>query len=197
MKQNKIYVAVTGGIGSGKSTVIGMIRKMGYPVFSADEISRTIYADPGIQEKIERHFPECISETGIDRAKLSGIVFSDKDRLEMLNSITHPAIMENLFLEMEKSTSVLVFAEVPLLFEEGYERRFDQVIVVLRDRESRIASVQVRDGLSKEEVVARIKNQFDYEKNKIIAHTLIYNDGDLNALYQKVERAINEIKKKI
>lgn len=197
MKQNKIYVAVTGGIGSGKSTVIGMIRKMGYPVFSADEISRTIYADPGIQEKIERHFPECISEMGIDRAKLSGIVFSDKDRLEMLNSITHPAIMENLFLEMEKSTSVLVFAEVPLLFEEGYERRFDQVIVVLRDRESRIASVQVRDGLSKEEVVARIKNQFDYEKNKIIAHTLIYNDGDLNALYQKVERAINEIKKKI
>lgn len=197
MKQNKIYVAVTGGIGSGKSTVIGMIRKMGYPVFSADEISRTIYADPGIQEKIERHFPECISEMGIDRAKLSGIVFSDKDRLEMLNSITHPAIMENLFLEMEKSTSVLVFAEVPLLFEEGYERRFDQVIVVLRDRESRIASVQVRDSLSKEEVVARIKNQFDYEKNKIIAHTLIYNDGDLNALYQKVERAINEIKKKI
>lgn len=197
MKQNKIYVAVTGGIGSGKSTVIGMIRKMGYPVFSADEISRTIYADPGIQEKIERHFPECISEMGIDRAKLSGIVFSDKDRLEMLNSITHPAIMENLFLEMEKSTSVLVFAEVPLLFEEGYERRFDQVIVVLRDRESRIASVQVRDGLSKEDVVARIKNQFDYEKNKIIAHTLIYNDGDLNALYQKVERAINEIKKKI
>lgn len=197
MKQNKIYVAVTGGIGSGKSTVIGMIRKMGYPVFSADEISRTIYADPRIQEKIKRHFPECISEMGIDRAKLSGIVFSDKDRLEMLNSITHPAIMENLFLEMEKSTSVLVFAEVPLLFEEGYERRFDQVIVVLRDRESRIASVQVRDGLSKEEVVARIKNQFDYEKNKIIAHTLIYNDGDLNALYQKVERAINEIKKKI
>ena len=197
MKQNKIYVAVTGGIGSGKSTVIGMIRKMGYPVFSADEISRTIYADPRIQEKIERHFPECISEMGIDRAKLSGIVFSDKDRLEMLNSITHPAIMENLFLEMEKSTSVLVFAEVPLLFEEGYERRFDQVIVVLRDRESRIASVQVRDGLSKEDVVARIKNQFDYEKNKIIAHTLIYNDGDLNALYQKVERAINEIKKKI
>ena len=57
MKQNKIYVAVTGGIGSGKSTVIGMIRKMGYPVFSADEISRTIYADPRIQEKIERHFP--------------------------------------------------------------------------------------------------------------------------------------------
>lgn len=197
MKQNKIYVAVTGGIGSGKSTVIGMIRKMGYPVFSADEISRTIYADPRLQEKIERHFPECISEMGIDRAKLSGIVFSDKDRLEMLNSITHPAIMENLFLEMEKSTSVLVFAEVPLLFEEGYERRFDQVIVVLRDRESRIASVQVRDGLSKEDVVARIKNQFDYEKNKIIAHTLIYNDGDLNALYQKVERAINEIKKKI
>ena len=197
MKQNKIYVAVTGGIGSGKSTVIGMIRKMGYPVFSADEISRTIYADPRIQEKIERHFPECISEMGIDRAKLSGIVFSDKDRLEMLNSITHPAIMENLFLEMEKSTSVLVFAEVPLLFEEGYERRFDQVIVVLRDRESRIASVQVRDSLSKEEVVARIKNQFDYEKNKIIAHTLIYNDGDLNALYQKVERAINEIKQKI
>lgn len=197
MKQNKIYVAVTGGIGSGKSTVIGMIRKMGYPVFSADEISRTIYADPRIQEKIKRRFPECISEGGIDRAKLSGIVFSDKDRLEMLNSITHPAIMENLFLEMEKSTSVLVFAEVPLLFEEGYERRFDQVIVVLRDRESRIASVQVRDGLSKEEVVARIKNQFDYEKNKIIAHTLIYNDGDLNALYQKVERAINEIKKKI
>ncbi len=197
MKQNKIYVAVTGGIGSGKSTVIGMIRKMGYPVFSADEISRTIYADPRIQEKIKRRFPECISEMGIDRAKLSGIVFSDKDRLEMLNSITHPAIMENLFLEMEKSTSVLVFAEVPLLFEEGYERRFDQVIVVLRDRESRIASVQVRDGLSKEEVVARIKNQFDYEKNKIIAHTLIYNDGDLNALYQQVERAINEIKKKI
>ena len=97
MKQSKRYIAVTGGIGSGKSTVARLIGAMGYPVFSADAAARDIYSDPCVLAEVRRQFPACIRGGEVDRKALADVVFSDKAALRALDSITHPAIMRRLW----------------------------------------------------------------------------------------------------
>ena len=189
----KMYVAVTGGIGSGKSTVIKMIGERGFHVYSADEAARNIYDDPLVKAKVRTVFPECFSGDVPDRKKLAEEMFADRNKLEQLNGITHPAIMEKLFVRAESDSDRVIFFEIPLLFESGYEGRFDKVIVVMRDKSLRINSVMRRDGLSEEQVKARIANQIDYEKIQKNAHTIIYNNGDLPSLRNRVNGILDEI----
>ena len=195
MKRNngKTYIAVTGGIGSGKSTVMRMIEGMGFPVLSADAAARNIYDEPDVRSAAEKAFPDCFEGGVLDRKKLAERVFSDKEKLALLDSITHPAVMKKLFAEAERARGDYVFFEVPLLFEGGYEGLFDHVIVVLRDRAERIAAVVLRDGLSEKEVAARINNQAEHEKNCKAGHTVICNDGDLPTLQRKVNGAVHDI----
>ena len=89
-----------------------------------------------------------------------------------------------------------MFKEVPLLFEGGYESFYNEVIIVLRDKQKRIQSIIKRDGLTKQEIENRIKNQFNYENNQIFKHTVIYNDGSLIQLERSVKAVVNEIIKK-
>ena len=193
MKQNKKFIAVTGGIGSGKSTVLQMIGEEGFPVFSADAVARGIYEDKDVLEQTRKAFPDCVCGGVVDRKKLAEQVFSDSEKLEKLNSITHPAVMRILRRQMEEADGAAVFAEVPLLFEGNYQNGFDGVIVVLRDEAVRIRAAAERDGVSPEEIAARIKHQFDYEKNPIIGHTLLYNNGDLSDLREQVRRSLEKI----
>lgn len=198
MKQSKkIFIAITGGIGSGKSSVLNIIREMGYSVFSADAIASNIYDDEQVLMNLKSVFPECFTEGRPDRKKLASIVFSDHKKLELLNEITHPKIMEKLFYQMRSATGKIVFAEVPLLFEGGYEKLFDKVLVVMRPLSERINSVCKRDGITEQEVLSRIKNQYDYEKNAPVAHTLIYNTGNISQLYIEVKNAIEQFEKDI
>lgn len=181
MKQSKI--AVTGGIGSGKSAVLHILRSLGMQALSADEEYAAVLKDSSVLEQIDREF-HVVMNGALDRRALSAIVFSNPTALSELNLITHSAIMKRI---LSKMTEPLSFAEVPLLFEGGFAPLFDGVIVVMRDKEARIASVMERSGLKREEVLNRMKNQFDYEKNDLSAHTLIWNDGDLQSLRRKVE----------
>lgn len=196
MRQNKYYVAVTGGIGSGKSEVLKIIHSLGYPVFSADAIAHEIYDDPNVLKKTVQEFPECVVGQRIDRQKLADLVFCDELKRKKLEAITHPAIMQILFHKMEQASSEFVFAEVPLLFEGGYEKDFDAVIVVMRNLETRIRSAAERDKVSEQKIILRIKNQFDYEKNSVSGHTVIYNDGNLLSLTDQVKQVVNEIVRK-
>lgn len=193
MKRNKRFVAITGGIGSGKSAVMQCIARLGYPAFSADAIARNIYDDPDIARRVRAMFPECFDGERIERKKLADIVFSAPEALRRLESVTHPAIMARLFSQMEAAAGPIAFAEVPLLFEGGYEGDFDNVIVVMRDFGARLRAVMERDVCSEPEALARFRNQYDYEKNPPIGHTVVYNDGDLVALNQQVIRVVHEI----
>lgn len=193
MKRNKLYVAVTGGIGSGKSTVLRMIGEAGFPVFSADAIARNIYQDEEVLLQTQQAFPGCIKDGAVNRKKLAELVFSDKEKLQILDAITHPAVMKKLYAQMEQAEGAAAFAEVPLLFEGGYQKDFDRVIVVMRKKGERILAAAKRDGVSAEKIRLRAEHQFDYEKNSIIGHTLIYNDGDLSALRSQVLDVLNEI----
>ena len=192
-ENGKFYTAITGGIGSGKSTVVRMIGKMGFPVFSADKIARDIYRDEKVAQEAAKLFPDCFEGGVADRKKLAAAAFADVEKLKKLDAITHPAIMEKMFALAARAEGEFVFFEIPLLFEGGYEVLFDRVIVVMRDQRARLHAVRMRDGLSEEEILSRIKNQSIYEKIDLSGHTVIYNDGDLSSLQSKVTDAVQEI----
>lgn len=189
-------VAVTGGIGSGKSTVTNVIKKLGYAVISADEVYKNLLND-------SEFFNGVLSSVGVtyngdkkaSLKEVSSIVFSSKEALNKLNNYTHPKIMQKLF-EFNNAQNGVVFNEVPLLFEGGYESFYNKVIIVLRDKQKRIQGIIKRDGLTKQEIENRIKNQFNYENNQIFKHTVIYNDGSLIELERSVKAVVNEIIKK-
>ena len=139
-----IKIAVTGGIGSGKSSVTKIIREKGFPVFSCDEINKQLLTKKDYINRIEKIFPEAVEGGKIIKSRLAEIVFSDETALKKLNSVSHPLIMNELNRQMN-SRKGLVFAEVPLLFEGGYEDLFHKIIVVCREKEQRILSVMQRD----------------------------------------------------
>ncbi len=159
-------IAITGGIGSGKSTVVSILKEWGYIVFSCDEIYREIIQLPSYVEKIASLFPTCVRNGEIDRQILSELIFSDEKNRTALNNVAHPMIMERLDAYMNMSKEEYVFAEVPLLFEGNYERLFDEIIVVMRDKNERILSLEKRDKQSRENIQRRIATQLDYDSRE-------------------------------
>lgn len=162
--RKQIKIAVTGGIGSGKSTVCEIISALGYSVFSCDKINSEIRESADYVEKISAAFPSAVEYGCVNRKILASIVFNNPTALKKLNAITHPLIMKELIMQMDSCEDRLVFSEVPLLFEGGYQDIFDKIIIVSRCEQDRILAVQLRDGLSEEEIKSRIKNQIDYSK---------------------------------
>ena len=190
-------IAITGGIGSGKSTVSEIIRDMGYTVVSADKAySELLLNEEFVKEICELMKISPIENDGrmtIDRKALSAIVFSDKNQLSRLNDFTHPKIMSEIFRRSE-GVEPLFFAEVPLLFEGGYETEFDNVFIVRRRLDLRLLETMKRDGKTEAEVRKVIDNQFDYESNKCGNKSIIIkNDGTIDELKDKVYSAVNAL----
>ena len=191
-------IAITGGIGSGKSLASKYIAEMGYPVVSCDEINRKLWQDPQYMQRIKTLFPFCVKEDKLDKNALKELVFSDKTALASLNKTAHPFIMERLFTAMESNPSDLIFAEVPLLFEENYEKDFDQIIVITRALNERINAVKQRDGLSEEEINNRINAQFDYstlqKRIENLNAFVVNNEGNELALKNKIKQVVAQLK---
>lgn len=193
MTQNNVKIAITGGIGSGKSTVADFIKKQGYAVYSCDEIYTELLQKPGFVKKISDEFGGLILPDGsLDRKKLSKKVFGNSVALKSLNSLTHPAIMEEVLKRC--NGHALTFAEVPLLFEGGYEKFFDGIIIVVREIEDRITSVVQRDNSDRETVISRINSQFDYKNIDFAKYYVLHNDGNLPELEQKTLELLKKIK---
>jgi len=193
----KYRVAITGGIGSGKSTVGRYIAEAGFPVYSCDEIYKQLYNTPNYQRELEATFPSCVVEGKVDKALLSSLVFSDPQALQKLNALAHTRIMQTLEQEMEQTKSGIVFAEVPLLFEGGYETLFDTVVIVLRDREQRVSSIIDRDKLERSTAEKRLSNQIDYDDSNRIAdfqekgYYLIQNNQSRSDLKNQTEKILS------
>lgn len=190
-------IAITGGIGSGKSTVSEIIRKMGYVVVSADKVySELLLNEDFVKEICELMNISPIEKDGritIDRKALSALVFSDKTQLSRLNDFTHPRIMDEIFRRSE-GVEPLFFAEVPLLFERGYETEFDNVFVVRRQLDLRLSGTAKRDGKTEAEIRKVIDNQFDYEGNKSgYKPIIIENNGTIQELETEVSEAVKRL----
>ncbi len=190
-------IAITGGIGSGKSTVSEIIRKMGYVVVSADKVySELLLNEDFVKEICELMNISPIEKDGritIDRKDLSALVFSDKTQLSRLNDFTHPRIMDEIFRRSE-GVEPLFFAEVPLLFERGYETEFDNVFIVRRQLDLRLSGTAKRDGKTEAEIRKVIDNQFDYEGNKSgYKSIIIENNGTIQELEAEVSEAVKRL----
>ena len=192
MMQNKnLLIAITGGIGSGKSQVSTLLKRWGYTVYSADEVYAELLSCSEFVKQIHQAVGVEDNSPALNRKAVSNAVFASPEKLAVLNNLTHSKIMERL-MDLSKNKGV-VFNEVPLLFEGGFESFYDKVIVVTRPLDMRVQSVIERDGLTREEVLKRIKNQFDYAKITNTKHTVIVNDLTLQSLEDKVKVALNEI----
>ena len=190
MTPNKI--AVTGGIGSGKSVFCEIVREFGFPVFSCDAINRELWTDEAYLSTLSEQFPDCLTGGSIDKAKLSEKVFSDDEARRRLNALAHPAIIHRLLAHMNACKGPS-FAEVPLLYEGGYEALFDAVIALRRAKESRIAAVEARDGLKREETLARMSRQLDPARLSEKHCLILDNDGDRDALKEKARNALRSL----
>ena len=185
-------IAITGGIGSGKSTVLNLLRNAGYCCFSCDEIYNDLIKDEGYVRKIQSLFPDVVIQGVIDRVRLSEIVFKNTAARKQLNELAHAQIMLRLYNEMNTASALLVFAEIPLLFEGNYQNEFDGVIVVMRDKSTRVNAVCDRDKATKESVEARINAQYDYSallqniENFDVPIYIIENNANYDTLASQV-----------
>ena len=196
--RNFLVIAITGGIGSGKSTVSDIIRSFGYVVYDADRLFGELLSDEKFVSDIYDFLAEkpYYSDNRIvyDREKISAVVFSDRDKLARLNDFTHERVFAEINEIINKHISAApLFFEIPLLFESGSDKSFDNVIVVKRPLTDRIESVRERSGLSGDEILSRIQNQIDYDKTDFNEHTLIINNSDVSDLKVKVKNALDKI----
>lgn len=194
-------IAVTGGIGSGKSVVLRYIQEQGYPTVSCDEIYKEIIDESEYILQIAAIFPSVIKNGKIDRQKLSSIIFASEKKREQLNKIAHPYIMKKVhaFLDSALKNNELAFAEVPLLFENNFEKDFDAVFVIMRSLTDRIHSLVIRDGSSEEESIRKISAQFDYQNKLDLLKDMsnvyiIENDAGVEELQRKIDLKIHHMK---
>ncbi len=191
-----IKVGLTGGIGSGKSTVAKIFQALGYPVYIADTRAKELMVkDSELVSSIKKVFGEDIysSNGTIDRQKLASIVFKDKKALEKLNSLVHPAVKRDFKLWCTRQDSSIVFEEAAILFETGSDKYFDKTILVTASKEERIRRVINRDQTTREAVESRMANQWSQEKKIQLADYIINNEGD-ELVIPQVLKLIQDLK---
>ena len=178
-----LKIGITGGIGSGKSTVCRVFSVMGIPVFEADKVARKLMdTDEEIHEKLVRLFGAAVylPDQTVNRKYLAGIVFKDPSLLTKLNEIVHPVVRKTFFKWCEKQESPYIIHEAAILFESGFYKMMDKTITVVTDENERIQRVMKRDGITLELVKERIRNQWtDNERIKLADFVIGNNDDEL------------------
>ena len=191
-------IGITGGIGSGKSTVSNIIKNNNFPLIDCDEISRELTQnDDAVLSEISRCFGDSVFDDNgnLLRQELANIVFSDSSKKKILEDIVVTRIFEIVRDDLSKHRSLgtkLVFIDAPLLIETGLNRLCDICVLVTADIETRINRVEKRDGISRDRVLERINNQMPESEKKAVADELIDNSGSIDYLNNSVERLINK-----
>ncbi len=173
-----LKIGLTGGIGSGKSTVASIFEVLGIPVYYADtEAKRLMNDNPAIRKSIENNFgKECYVNEQLDRAFLSSIVFTDKKKLALLNEITHPVTIADAEKWMSEQQTPYAIKEAALIFESKSDDRLDYIIGVHASIKTRVARVIKRDQSSEEKVIAIIERQMNEEDKMSLCNFVIDND---------------------
>ena len=190
-------VGITGGIGSGKSTIVRFFELKGIPVFIADTEANILVNTSGkIRKKLTSLLGNDIylSDQTLDRKKLAEYIFNNPDLMERVNSIVHPEVRKHFEKWVKKQTSPYVIYEAAILFETGYYKSVDYTILVTAPEEMRIARVMKRDNVSREKVEKRIVNQWADEEKVKLADYIIKNDNSelllpqLNNLHERMHK---------
>lgn len=174
-----LKVGLTGGIGSGKSTVAKVFEVLGIPVFVSDDAGKwLLQEDPGVRAQVIAAFGEGVYPGGrVDRHALGRLVFRDPERLARLNAIVHPAVRAAFAAWAREQDAPYVVNEAAVLIESGGHTAMDHLVVVTAPEADRIRRVMARDHVDAEHVRARLRNQLSETERTAHADTVIVNDG--------------------
>ncbi|MBS3738641.1 MAG: dephospho-CoA kinase [Psychroflexus sp.] len=187
-----LVVGITGGIGSGKTTVVEIFKKLNVPVYMADKKAKSLMQnDSNLIKRIKKSFGDQSYDINgnLNSTYLSNIVFNDSKKLANLNSIVHPAVRKDFQSWLSQQRAKYVLYESALIFEHEQQDKFDYIILVTAPREVRIKRVQKRDNCSANDVIKRMDNQMD-EEIKIKKADIIIENIKYKELSQKI-RNIN------
>ncbi|MDO5453366.1 MAG: dephospho-CoA kinase [Corynebacterium sp.] len=193
-------IGLTGGIGSGKSTVAALLAEHGFPVVDADQLAREVVepGQPALAELAEAFGQDVLHDDGsLNRPELAARAFVDKEHTELLNSITHPRIRqlrEQRFRQAADAGADAVVYDMPLLVEQGVDKHMDLTVVVDVDVEERIRRLVSTRGLTEEDARRRIAAQVDDAERLAAADVVIDNNGPVEALGEQVEQLVRVIR---
>jgi len=190
-------IGLTGGIGSGKTTIASYFKSLGIPLYIADDEAKAILYTPQAVEEVKKVFTEDVFTDGLpDRAKLAAVVFSDPDKLKVLNGIIHPKVAKHFTAwKKQYENEKFIMREAAILFESGSYKDCDSVILVTAPVEIRIQRVMQRDKVTREKVLERMNNQWSDEKKAALSNYIITNIKLEEAKEQAVEilKILNKI----
>ena len=196
------WLAITGGLGSGKSEVLRILNQMGFPTVSADDLARQAVS-PGSQglTSVTSAFGQNVLNVDgtLDRKKLGEIIFNDSKKRKILEGILHPLIQQMALAAREgykKQGHKIAFYEIPLLFEKNLNANFDAVVVVATSEDNQILRAETRDKLTKSQIADRLKSQIPLSEKVKSADYVIPNDSDKSALEVEVKKCIEWINRK-
>lgn len=186
-----LILGVTGSIATGKSTAVEVFRKAGYPIVDSDQIARRVVepGTPGLQAIVNVFGEEMLNSDGsLNRKALGKLIFSDEKQREKLNQLLAPFLEEAIIGDIQLATkeSDLVIADIPLLYEQGYECHVDQVAVVYIPEFLQVKRLMKRDALTEAEAIQRVKSQESIELKKAKADVVFDNQGTMVQLENQV-----------
>lgn len=173
-----LLVALTGGIGCGKTTVLNQFDSLGIPCFVADQVAGRYYDNPDFLTQIRALFGDSVMlpDGSADKRAIAQIVFSNNDMLQRLNSLIHPRVWADfeLFVQENKQAPYIIF-ESAIAYEYGFDKLVDRVVCVYLEEEERLRRLQLRDHASREQLLARMRNQLSAEEKMMRAHYVVLN----------------------
>jgi dephospho-CoA kinase len=195
-----LNVGLTGGIATGKSTMVRMLAKRGARVIDHDGLVHTLQ-EPGqpVWKRIIEAFGRDIlgADERIDRKKLGSLVFDDEQRRRTLEGIVHPAVLEEAQRQREQickeDEQAIILSDIPLLLEVGMQDRFDLILLVYAPAKVQILRVMKRNKMTRDEAVARLKAQMPIDEKLRLAHVVIRNDGTMQELEKRVDEVWQEL----
>lgn len=201
MSEKKVLmIGITGGIASGKSTVVAMIKEAGYQVIDADQVVHQLQEKGGrLYEALKQAFGnEILKEDGeLNRKKLSEMVFSNPSHMATSSAIQNQIIKEELAAERDQlaQSQTVIFMDIPLLIELGYQDWFDAIWLVYVDAQTQLRRLMARNHLREVDAKKRLSSQLSIEGKSPYASLVIDNSGDMETLRKQVHKALEQLSK--
>ena len=192
-------IGITGSIACGKSTVSNYLKEKGYTIIDADKLGHIALTSDEVKEKLKKSFGlEILENNEVSREKLGKLVFGNDKNLKILNSIVHPYIRKIILQLQEKHRDErLIFLDIALLFEAGFEDLVEKIIVVHVDEKIQLTRLMSRNSLSKEQAMFRIESQMSSKDKSELGNYVINNSNTKEETYRQIDLILEELERGI